>query len=201
MSLAPDHLADLRNSGLADETIKKAGICALPPNDITLRGVESAYQIPYFRVDGTPSHFSRYKLFPTITHEDGSIQKYHQPAGTDSQLYLSPLLDWQSVADDPLRLVIHTEGEKKALAACERGLVCIGVAGVWNWRQRLDRGERLVIPTLDLFRWDGRSVELCPDSDVWRPEKRQARQGFYALGRELQARGARVVLVKLPEGP
>lgn len=199
-ALSAEHLADLRKSGLSDATIEKAQIRAVPPCDIKLAGVESAYEIPYFKLDGTPSDFSRYKLFPPIIHEDSSTQKYDQPKGTDAWLYLPPLIVWADVAADPLRPVVFSEGEKKSLCACERGLACIGIAGVWNWRQRLDSGERLVIPTLDLFQWDRRPVELCPDSDVWRPEKRQALQGFYALGRELQARGARVVLIKLPEG-
>jgi len=201
MNIARDHLEDLRRSGLTDATIALCRFESVSPNDIPLVEVESAYKLPYFDLDGTLTGFSRMKLFPPVVREDGSIQKYHQPGETDSQVYLPPVLDWQSVADDPLWPVILTEGEKKATAACQCGFACIGVAGVWNWRQRLDNGERLIIPTLDLFRWEGRQVELVPDSDVWWPEKKQALQGFYALGRELNSRGARVTFIKLPEGP
>ncbi len=96
--------------------------------------------------------------------------------------------------------LIIVEGEKKSAAACERGLFATGVAGVWNWRQQLDNGERLTIPLLDQFIWIGRAVELIPDSDAWREEKQlSVLSGFFALGHELLSRGATVRLVKLPE--
>ena len=64
----------------------------------------------------------------------------------------------------------------------------------------MDHGERLVIPTLDQFVWQGRSVEIVPDSDAWRLNKLlNVLGGFYALGQELISRGAVVSLVKLPE--
>ena len=63
--------------------------------------------------------------------------------------------------------LVITEGEKKAIAGCVRGLPVIGVAGVWNWRQTLDTGEKLVLSALDQIAWKGRSVELVPDSDAW----------------------------------
>ena len=77
----------------------------------------------------------------------------------------------------------------------------LGVGGVWNWRQKLDDGERLPLLDFDAFQWKGREVELVPDSDAWLPEKMQnILSGFYALGRELQDRGARVTFVQLPHG-
>ena len=113
--------------------------------------------------------------------------------------YFPPLVDWQGLASDPTQPLLITEGEKKALAACQAGLSCLALAGVWNWRAKLDTGERLVLPGLDQIMRKGRTVELVPDSDVWRPDKERALAGFYALGRELQARGAHVVFVKLQE--
>lgn len=34
LSLHPEHLADLKKSGLSDETIREAGIYSAPPNEI-----------------------------------------------------------------------------------------------------------------------------------------------------------------------
>ena len=51
--LHPDHLADLRKSGLSDDTIVALGICSVRPTDLKgLDGVTSAYRIPYWTIDG-----------------------------------------------------------------------------------------------------------------------------------------------------
>jgi hypothetical protein len=199
MNLAPDHKEDLQRSGLSDDTIEAHQVASVPPGEIRLPGVESAYRFPYFGLDGKPTRYERRKLFPPIVGPNGT-QKYYQEPDTPPMLYMSPLRDWASIASDPERPLIITEGEKKAAAGCQAGLAVLGVAGVWNWRQRLDSGERLVLPTLDQFIWKGRDVELVPDSDVWRPDKQQALDGFYALAQELISRGATVHFVMLPEG-
>jgi len=199
-ALHPDALADLRHSGLSDETIARCGVHSVRPADLKrcpIPGVVHALSFPYFALDGSPLEFHRWKLF--YEGEPGDKPKYWQPTGTDPLQYFPPLCDWQSLASDPIQNLFITEGEKKALAACQAGLSCLGLAGVWNWRAKLDSGERLTLPGLDRITWTGRAVELVPDSDVWRADKQQALSGFYALGRELQARGARVAFVKLPE--
>src|SRR5262249_39106792 len=90
-----------------------------------------------------------------------------------------------------------TEGEKKTLRADQDGLPCIGLGGLWNWSR-----DRAPIPDLDHLDHVERSEILTPDSDVWtRPDLLQA---VYGLGKELEARGARgavVVVEKLPAGP
>lgn len=198
MTLAPDHLADLHASGLEDSTIALCGYESVRPQDITIRGVESAYRLPYFTLDGTRNCIERWKLFPPLKRSDGT-QKYHQEAGTAPGLYLAPLIDWSSIASDPEQAILIVEGEKKAAAGCQVGLSALGVAGVWNWRQKLNTGERLTLPALDQFVWDGRPVELIPDSDVWRKDKFAALCGFYALAQELVLRGAQVKFIVLPE--
>lgn len=199
MALAPEHLADLKKSGLSDSTISALGCESERPQEIRIPGVESAYAIPYYGLDGQPNCFKRTKLFPPVRRADGSTQKYHQPPGTSPQLYMPPLFSWAAVARNPKCDLLITEGEKKAAAMCEQGKFCAAVAGVWNWRMTLDNGERLTLPVLDQFVWQDRTVELIPDSDVWRPDRHAALSGFFALGMELLSRGATVALVKLPE--
>ncbi len=199
--LMPEHLADLQKSGLSEATIAASGVHSVPPAELKachIPGVAHALAFPYWRLDGTDSDCLRWKLF--YTDARGDKPKYWQPKGSDPQPYFPPLLDWHRLASDPTQPLLLTEGEKKALAACQAGLACVGLAGVWNWRATLDSGERLLLPGLAHITWTGRSVELVPDSDVWRPEKARALMGFYALGCALQARGARVVFVQLPEG-
>lgn len=197
--LHPEALADLRKSGLSDETIAVCGLHSVRPSDLKrcpVPGVLHALAFPYFGLDGSPLEYQRWKLF--YADDPGDRPKYWQEKGTDPMPYLPPFFDWQGLASDPTQTVFIGEGEKKALAACQSGLPCIGLAGVWNWRAKLD-GEPFLLPSLELIVWKNRTVELVPDSDVWRLEKEQAFKGFYALGRELQVRGARVALVKLPE--
>ncbi len=199
--LMPEHREDLQKSGLSEATIIASHVHSVPPAELRACGMLSvvhALAFPYWRLDGTDSDGLRWKLF--YDEARGDQPKYWQPKGSDPQPYFPPLVDWHDLASDPTHLLVITEGEKKALAACQAGLSCIGLAGVWNWRAKLDSGERLMLPGLDQIVWKSRSVELVPDSDVWRPEKKQALAGFYALGRALHARGAHVVFVKLPEG-
>jgi hypothetical protein len=200
LPLHQEHRTDLQKSGLSDETISRLGFSAVRPHDIKLTGVVHAYRLPYFDLDGKPHDFERWRLFPPIVTSDGHTRKYHQAAGSTPYLYLPPLLTWRAVATDPTVRVIFTEGEKKAAAGCQQGLTVAGIAGVWAWRMKLESGDRLVLPELDLFTWRGREVEIVPDSDAWRSDKIiQVLAGFYALGMELIRRGAHVRLVRLTE--
>lgn len=197
-ALSADHLNDLRKSGLTDETIARCQFESVRPHDIKLKGVDSAYRLPYFDLAGKKNYLERIKLFPPIKR-DNSTQKYHQASNTSPALYLPPLLDWGPIARANSPLLI-TEGEKKAAALTQHRIPCLGVAGVWNWRKELESGAKMVLPALEQFVWAGRPVELIPDSDVWRDDKKQALCGFYALAQELVSRGASVQFVILPEG-
>ena len=183
LHLHPAHLADLRASGLSDETIRAAGVYSLAPADISrffssYRGVpdeiESALCFPY-----QGGQFARMKLFPAL-----GKMKYSQPPGSDSRLYMPFPVDARS-----LHVV---EGEKKTLAATQAGLNAVGIGGLWNW---LSKGKP--IGDLKLIDWDGRHVVIVPDSDVFnRPDLLPA---VYALGRELRALGAGVSIAQIPQ--
>jgi hypothetical protein len=199
-ALAPDHVADLQRSGLTTDVIDALQIAGVRPHDLKLPGVESAYALPYFNIDGKPTSFQRLKLFPPIRTADGHAQKYYQAPGTPPQLYMPPLFPWGTITKNPKCDLVVCEGEKKAAAACAKGKFAIGVAGVWNWRQRTDNGERLDLPTFDEFVWQGRTVDVVPDSDAWRSDKQKdVLPGFYALSQKLNALGATVRLIRLPD--
>jgi hypothetical protein len=137
---------------------------------------------------------------PPIKTKDGHTQKYFQAAGSDAHVYMPPLVPWQDIARDVNRSIICVEGEKKSAKGCLHGLALLGLGGLWNWRQKLGNGERLVIPTLDLFQWRNRDVLLLPDSDCWRVARlTELLPGFFALGQELISRGAHVQFVVLPD--
>jgi hypothetical protein len=124
--LVREHLEDLRKSGLTDETIVQLGIVDCPPDSIKINGVTSAYTIPYYDLDGAPSGFSRYRLFPPARTRDDHAQKYHQPSGSGVHLYFPSIVDWRAVAVSAAHPLIVTEGEKKAAKACQEGFPCIG---------------------------------------------------------------------------
>jgi putative DNA primase/helicase len=178
-----DHLADLRASGLSDETIRAAGVYSLRPRDIALffnarKGVpseiSSALCFPY-----QGGEFARIKLFPAL-----GKMKYAQPPKTGARLYL-PF----TVSDGPVYIC---EGEKKTLAAHQAGMNAAGIGGIWSW---LTNGEP--IDDLKLIEWDGRDVVIIPDSDVF--QHYDLLRAVYALGRELRERGASVSVVEIPQ--
>ncbi len=186
MTLHPDHLEDLRRSGLSDETIERYRIESVPTEDLgrELGGIashiKSSYRIPYEGHNG----FCRFKLFPPV----GS-QKYHQPKDTTPHLFLTT--KGEAARTDPRIELALTEGEKKALRLEQEGLAALGLGGLWSW---MSNGKPL--SDLDCFDWCDRAVLLLPDSDVWtRPDLLQA---VFALGKELEARGAKVKTLKLP---
>jgi hypothetical protein len=203
VNLSADHLADLRASGLSEDTITALGFQAVRPADIPVREAHSAYRIPYFNLDGSLNCFHRLKLVPPVKNKDGHTQKYWQQPGTAPGLYLPPLsLQWASIAKESRIEVVIVEGEKKAAAGCQQGLIAAGVGGAWSGFVRSENGKRLVLPLLNEFIWDDRPVLMCPDSDAWRPDKEMnILAGFFALAKELQHHGASVRFVVLPELP
>ncbi len=192
-ALAPEHLADLRKSGLSDETVRAHQFRSVPPATISkLLGfdnqkIRSAMLIPYADPAGGFFDHVRMKIFPPL---NGT--KYLQPRGSAVRLYFPiptiPLLG----AAQPLWLV---EGEKKAAAVAQVGLPAIGFAGIDAWHRA---GTRELIPDFHFICLAGRVIELVPDGD-WRTKPRVLR-GALGLAAALEARGARVRLVALPDG-
>jgi hypothetical protein len=198
-ALAPEHLADLRRSGLNDAMIEALQFTAVRPHDLKIRGVESAYAIPYFHLDGTPNDFRRMKLFPPLKTNSGTM-RYWQPPNTLPNLYCPPVLSWPTVAKNVTTTLIVAEGEKKSAAACQHGLITAAIGGTWCHTATLDNGDKLTLPMLDEFQWTNCPVLMCPDSDAWHEEKGwNILAGFFALAKELQQRGASVQFVRLPD--
>lgn len=184
LHLHRDHLADLRASGLTDETIRGAGVYSIAPRLIQCffnarKGVpseiETALCFPYPPLN----EFARIKLFPSLDK-----MKYSQPPKTSARLYIPfPISPG---------LVYVVEGEKKTLAACQIGLNAVGIGGVWSW---LTAGAP--IDDLGRVNWDSRDVVIIPDSDVFL--RFDLMRAIYALGRELRERGASIQVAQIPQ--
>ncbi len=204
LAIHREALDDLRKSGLSDATIAAAGLYTPPPGDLprllSARLVDTVRHVLVFPYDG-PGHgglwrrddeFVRCKLFPPVSDGQGHTIRYYQRSGTPPRLYL-PGRARRALADPTVSLLI-TEGEKKALKANQEELACIAVGGLWNWQA----GGR-PIADLDRVDWSDRQTVIVPDSDVW--VRQDLVQPVFALGKELEGRGAKVNVLKLPSGP
>jgi hypothetical protein len=202
-TLAPEHYADLHKSGLSDDTIRDAGIKSVPLDQINKKlgnnidGIISMYEIPF------DDNYSRYKVFYEQGKEfkkDGDKKpKYLARQGSSNRLYIPAAA--KSILDDvniPLEII---EGEKKTLKACQGGLHCIGITGLWNWKVK-DNYE--LIPDFNEIALDGRTVYLVPDNDWLLPnrkgERKNLKQAVHRLAYLLIDRGAKVYLRELPQG-
>lgn len=190
----PDHLADLKKSGLTDETISMMGVYTVRPADISKalgwnpKDVTSALALPYPGIDG----FSRYKIFPSIKDKEGNTIKYLQKKNTGAHLYILPPVD--EVLRDPSIPIVIAEGEKKTAALIQCGTMTIGVGGIWSW---LNGQTHKAIPELDKIAWVDRKVQLYFDSDIWhRPDLLKP---VYALSKDLESRGASVQVVVIEQ--
>jgi len=102
----PKHLADLRKSGLTDETISRAKIESIRPDRIgkelgySLQNLESMYGIPY------DDQFSRYRCF---YFEGTTGSKYLQVKNSVNRLYIPPNIVRDKLQDADATLYI-TEG-------------------------------------------------------------------------------------------
>jgi hypothetical protein len=117
---------------------------------------------------------------------NGKPAKYLSPKGAGNLIYFPP--GCGDRLKDPSEPLYITEGEFKALAAWQAGLLAVGLVGVWGWRGKGINGHGQPIPDLDLIEWRRRTVIIVFDSDAAiNPDVQRAR---HALAREAYRRGA-----------
>ncbi|HPL97323.1 MAG TPA: DUF3854 domain-containing protein [Smithellaceae bacterium] len=190
----PKHLADLQKSGLTDATIALAKIESIRPDRIDkelgfrVPNLESVYRIPY------DDKFSRFRCF---YFEGADGQKYLQRRNTGNRLYI-PMNINRDLFQDATKPIYITEGEKKALRACQEGLFCIGLSGLWNWK---NSGSDELLDDFKLIHFHNRIVKLVPDDD-WlslnkHGYKKNLKPAVYRLAGKLKERGASVYIVNL----
>jgi len=196
--LLPEHLADLRRSGLTDATIRQAGFYSeTDPAEISriLHWDRPASELgpclvlPFFRLDGTRNGFARVKP----SKQRANAGKYEQPKCVACRVLFT--VSASEATRTPRQLLVVTEGEKKAWAAHQAGVHCIGLCGVWNWTVG-QSDPRELIADLAGIDWAGRLVVIVFDTDERsNPHVTQARA---ELARVLTEHGAIVCLVDLP---
>lgn len=192
------------SSGLSDAHAEKLQFEVYTAAETASAGYERAasLRLPYFGFDGQPTGFYRLRYLEPLPGAAGAVakpQRYTQPPGTLSEVYMPPLLDrsWEAVRQDPDVNLLITEGELKAACATAMGFPTMGLGGVDSWRaskkgiEFLDALERTV--------WKNRRAGIVYDSDAaTNPNVVRAQN---RLAKELSARGALVAIVSLPPGP
>lgn len=193
------YLAKLESSTL-DESDARAlsfEVCEKAP--VGLPAKECGFKIPYFDIMGHETAFYRYRyLVDAWAGSKDATKKpirYAQPGGSGVEIYLPPTIIWHEVAKDMAEPIVITEGELKAAAACKAGFSCIGLGGVWSWRQ----GARIAKVLKEQIKWGGRDVFICYDSDALNNDQVLKAEG--ALARELMDWGAKPRIVRLPPIP
>ena len=178
-NLLPQHLEDLRRSGLLDEQILACGFRSEANPAIWSKHLNwkpprsdsgAAMCIPYFGTDGKPFGYVRLKLDkPRMIA--GKPIKYESAKGSHNRAYFPP--GTRAALADPTKPLILTEGEKKAAKADQEGFPCIGLTGVNGWQNKRPKdaagkgtGERQLIPDLAAIDWRGRYVTIAFDSDL-----------------------------------
>src|SRR5947207_2631032 len=117
LELKPQHLADLRASGLSDETIEACGFYSGDADEVAqILGFPAGSALVFPYGPGTDA-FKRVK--PERLYDDGP--KYLSPRGSHNHLYVPAILD-EAALSDVARLLYITEGEKKAAKAAQEGL-------------------------------------------------------------------------------
>jgi hypothetical protein len=190
---------DLQKSGLSNENFtiesfireaelkERLGFTSISGTSITTVG---GYWIPYLNAPG----YYRLKLRSPITTKKGTI-KYLSPKkemGFGNKPYILPQVKKLLESYNPDKPVFITEGEKKAAKATLEGFPCVGLSGVWNFKD----SENEFLPELDECIWKDRSVYIVFDSDI--SDKHSVKQAEIRLAINLLNRGAIVLSVRLP---
>jgi hypothetical protein len=207
LNLLPQHLEDLRRSGLSDETIRACGFFSLAdPKRVSelLRWQRPARQlgpclaIPFRGPSGLNGYVRLKPDRPRKAKQDGKPVKYESPLGLPNRLYVPP--HTAATLNDPTADLIITEGEKKAAKADQEGFACVGLVGVEGWSKKRPKDKpdapRELIDDLAAVAWEGRNVFIAYDSDA--AQKEGVRWGEWNLAEALAAQGAVVKVVRLP---
>lgn len=200
-------LAQLAKWGLTAQDAEQAGLFEADDASTIYPDFDAqpALIIPYFQVDGEPMSFTRdgeelafcRLRYLNPPQQSGftvkKAQRYSQPGKSGTRCYFGPGLEWQRMSADIQEPVIITEGEAKALCGIKHGFPVIALGGVYNFT---NGGDELM-PELEAWKWRGRDVYVCFDSDALTNPNVLAAEA--RLVDELQRkRGARCFLIRLP---
>lgn len=177
--ILPEHLADLRGSGLDGETIEANAVRSEADPKVLVRmmrwgrwSLGAALVFPYFRMGESAPVFHRCKPDrPRLGSNGKKIVKYEQPRGVAAMPYFPARTRKENRFADGGRVVVITEGEKKAMLLDALGYAVIGLPGVDNFHdpKTLKDDARLEWHTALAHvspHFNGRNVVIAFDSDA-----------------------------------
>lgn len=194
-------------SAITDEVIAARGYITITDKaEARQRGFSEAQArvpallLPLWTVDG---ELGSPQLRPDVPRlNNGKPVKYETPWRSRVRLDLNPLArPWLRDMSQPLFI---TEGIKKGDSAVSRGLCCIALSGVYNWRGSDDGDAVAELPDWEAVPLKStdekpRVVYVAFDSD-WM-QKREVRMALRRFTRFLERRGADVRVIYLPSKP
>ena len=205
-NLAPHHEAMLcKESGILPEIIAQRGyFTATTKAELKRLGFGDlqrnvpALVVPIWGVNGEVVSYQTRPDLPRI--KKGKSLKYEFPAGSTMCIDVHPGI--REMIRDPSVPLFITEGIKKADAAISRGLCCIGLLGVWNWRGANEYGGMTALPDWEEVAFKDkagtpREIYLAFDSDAM--QNQLVHQALERFGKFLTAKGARVNYVYFPQ--
>lgn len=201
-TLSERHLTMLRDeSGISNETLDARGCRTVNTKAVLKqRGFSDAQcNVPalLFPVWSVHGEIATYQARPDEPRlKNGKPIKYETPAGARLSVDVPPSV--RGWLGDPRRPLFITEGVKKADSAASRGLCCIALLGVWNFRGTNEHGGKTILPDWNHIALNDRTVYIVFDSDVM--EKQSVHQALIQLKLFLESRHARVSLIYLPSG-
>lgn len=188
--LLPQHQHKLfTSSGIDPEIVQERGYQSVTDDRLLsqspynflpwVAGHVPALLIPIRNTTGKIVHYCMRPDEPVETHRASSagrvtpkVAKYLTPSGSGTFLDVPPRVQQSGALDDPNRELWITESPLKADSAVSRGLDCVDIWGVWNWRWTSKQHGSKVLPDFENIAWFnkrtglGRKVYLVFDSDT-----------------------------------
>lgn len=188
------HIKDFNKSGLAIETVRKAGYESIPEKVIDdgldaggrkkKKKISGFWRAPVTNPITKEIYYYRKRLDEPIKDETtGKEIRYLTPTGYEPHLYFSLQIDnWKEILSNPSIPIILTEGEKKADKAIQEGFIAVAVSGVWCWSSNHEP-----IPDLKLICTKGRLILIAFDSDY--KDKPQIQKAITKLKETIKSHG------------
>src|SRR5215211_3228214 len=132
-------------------------------------------------------HFCRLRL-----DSPDRLPKYMQPKGYPNRLDVHPRQHERIRQPGGMRYV--TEGEKKVDSGVSRGLLMVGLSGVWNGQK-----DKALIPDWHLLPIEGERYSILYDSDI--ASNPNVQMAADRQARLLREQGAEVFMTLLPPAP
>lgn len=209
--LTEAHRAQLAESALSQEIIEARGYQSVF-GPTTIKEREHRFSkaqmpiksggllIPSYRLGNPQPYAYVLRRDKPRSNSKGKPVKYEWPKNVPAIMDVLPLYR-RGLRDSSIPIWI-TEGAKKAdalAAAFGDKIVPVNLNGVYGWRTRTDALHKATasLSDLDEVPWQGREVVVAFDSDL--RFNRNVRDGVTRLARVLSSRGAKVLMLVLPQ--